>query len=1160
INAHLEKQRKAIALKKSNYDLIAEPIFAGLNVGGGLAALGFPIGEAVRLGYNATLSRRLIPDVPKVKEMRELFALIAAKEKDPQLKTRPGDFLGQDDLKRLQALAHDLTEAEVVEHLQRINDDDLKAMLALARMQRIDARLVNLLSLIADAGKVSGWTDEAGFQRDAFNSIYFSVTGDISIKNIIAVLVGGQVATPLAGFSLKDLSEGKGPAEAWLQFLNFTVDFRAVANTVARLSHRQLADKELKKPFPYAPRLSDVAAYEIRIFGFPLLMFHKRGLLKDDIQAFENDFAYGLLGAKIVEHFPTRADMDAEIRARRMAPLGFVRVLNGVHWKESNLAVFAHQVPSGKYKGKTTVIIYGLKAYMEHSEYMERELRRFREFDQALHEGGVIEQLVEAEGTTPGAAKDLEPVLHVGEKAGDELFSPLLGGLLELRRYWTLRGWGAALAAGDLDQAATVMESLAAKGIWLEDRDPLIGVDKHNSTFFYRRLVASRPRKVKMTLIPGQQDLERDLRKAEEGARIEAIRRESAAGKSDGVVLINIPRLVNGRYEIGPLWTNQNNQIVGAGIRSGAQAIDRILDLIQQLPVTDRARLRFNNFSSTLVELDADGDGTKEKVFLTVEFPLGRVQREWTNPMSGERELLIYDQGLWKQMTTDRLVVELDYDENNIETRTRTFWNRGSRENPVEGGLIEETRTLETWFRDLSWPGLDPGLPLVSKLRVNHVTGQAARETWGLFPQPVETADEQFVTQSKFNPHGVFVSAQVFENGVSEQDFQRPALEKLLRPAKGRERFQLAALAPNLDAAVDGKAQSYKTTVQRHDLLKGLTNTMTFDNARTGRQIAGSFTDPFDGTRSFTVNSTPEYRDDFFFGLIPARTTIRSANGAQLSEIVTVSYDALTRRLAAAETDSTGNTITNTWDYRWENPVAVESKLRRTTNDFSRDGLSFIGGMAGKSSDEPIANFSGQYDPASRTWRIAGTHWFRSGVTNRTEAQTRSGFGRLISTRAGEWFESRPIYDAAGIEQSRRVSSKNLAGGAFDVLHRIEDNYQWRGGERSARVQTFVAGQPYDTFRVVNDSEGRTITDGIKQVAGLDLNTVITFDGDTDRALKAETFQSNDVRVTRQFLPEQKQADGRYLLPVAITPFWGLVSTQTFLIGDVTARPVATVF
>ena len=166
INAHLEKRRKAIAWKKSGYDLITEPIFAGLNIGGGLAALGFPIGEAARLGYNSTVARWLIPAVPNVKEMRGLFQLIAAKDKDVQLKIKSGDFLDKNDFKKLQALAQNLTEAEVVEHLQRISDDDLKAMLALARMQRIDAKVVNLLSIIADAGKVSGWTEAAAGTSD----------------------------------------------------------------------------------------------------------------------------------------------------------------------------------------------------------------------------------------------------------------------------------------------------------------------------------------------------------------------------------------------------------------------------------------------------------------------------------------------------------------------------------------------------------------------------------------------------------------------------------------------------------------------------------------------------------------------------------------------------------------------------------------------------------------------------------------------------------------------------------------------------------------------------------------------------------------------------------------------------------------------------------
>src|SRR5205823_10657401 len=194
--AYLEKKRKELALKQSRLDMIAEPIFAGLNIGGGLAAVGFPIGEAARLGYSTAVVPWLIPDVPSVKEMRELFRLITAKNKIPDLRVKPGHFLDAADLKRLQEASRDLTDAEVMEYLQHVSDEDLQAMLRLAKMARIDAKVSNLLSIMAGAAKVSGWADSAGFQRDVFNSIYFSVTGEVSIKNIIAVLVGGSVATP----------------------------------------------------------------------------------------------------------------------------------------------------------------------------------------------------------------------------------------------------------------------------------------------------------------------------------------------------------------------------------------------------------------------------------------------------------------------------------------------------------------------------------------------------------------------------------------------------------------------------------------------------------------------------------------------------------------------------------------------------------------------------------------------------------------------------------------------------------------------------------------------------------------------------------------------------------------------------------------------------
>ena len=151
VSAYLEKKRKEIALKKSRLDLIAEPIFAGLNIGGGLAAVGFPIGEAARLGYNAAVVPWFIPDVPSVRQMRELFRLMTAKARHPQLKTKPAHFLDQADFEHLQEFSKTLTDAEVAEHLQHVSDEDLKGMLRLAKMQRKDAQVSNLLSSMGDA-------------------------------------------------------------------------------------------------------------------------------------------------------------------------------------------------------------------------------------------------------------------------------------------------------------------------------------------------------------------------------------------------------------------------------------------------------------------------------------------------------------------------------------------------------------------------------------------------------------------------------------------------------------------------------------------------------------------------------------------------------------------------------------------------------------------------------------------------------------------------------------------------------------------------------------------------------------------------------------------------------------------------------------------------
>lgn len=1149
ISAFLEKRRKEISLEKSKYNLIVEPIIAALNIGGGVAGVPFPMGEAARLGYNTLVTPWMIPPVPTIKQMRELFLLMTAKDLHPNLRTKPGDFLDPSDFTQLQEAARHVTDAEVFEYLQRISREDLRGMLRLARMQQIDAHLSNLLGLVADAGKVSGWTDEAGFQRDVFNSIYFSVTGEISIKNIIAVLAGGTVATPNSGVSLYDLSRGRGPAEAWLQYLNFTVDVRAIINTAARWSHQTLAAKELRKPFPYAPRLADLSAYEIRIFGFPLLIFHKRGLLKKDAAAFENDYAYGLIGATIVEHFPSRADMDAEIRAGRMVPLGYVRVMGADgRWKRTNLAVFAHRIPGGKHAGKTAVIIYGLKAYVEQSQLMERELKRFQEFDSALQHGGVIEQIVQAEDHAALSPEDLEPRVHVGSDAVDRFYSPLLGGLLEWRLYLKKKAWGLPMEERELHQVAGVLEDFAAQGIWLDDADALLGVDAYQSSFLYRRYVQGQARVMRVTYIPGREEVNRALGKAKESQQIERRRRAALSASGQGIALIHHVSMAEGHPEIGPL----------ALVEDSAQGIETLLALLDRLPVTDRARLQFNHFAGTLVELDLEGRGRKIPFFLTLEFPAGQtLQRERTNPFTGERETLIYREGRWTGSRTAARILELAYDGEGVEIGSKLFVNAGSYDEPVQGALLEETHTLEVWHRDLNKPRLDPSLPMAAKLRVNHITGKISRDIYGLFPLPVATVDEQFIASQQFNDAGIFARGRVFENGRRAEDFNRARLAALLEPIVGRERFELTATLPAnvLSSLADLKEQGYATTLQRRDLVKNTTRTETYDNARGGRKINESLVDRVEGTNTLNLRRLFEYRDDFFWGQIPtAASEICSPAGRELSRVQIAAYDPVSRRLTGVERDHTGRTVTNVWDYRWESPVEIQTAQRVTTNRFNYDETQMTGVARERRSGEEVAQLTGRYDPASRTWQLQRVAWHRPGITNQISSVTLSAAGRILSVRTADLLETHTIYAMDGTARAARTYRRNPASGVFDLLHQDEDDFRWSRGDRDARIQVYVDGQLSDSFRRTSDAEGRTVVDGVRSWPGLELKTVVAYDGGTERLVRASILQNGQARLQREFGPASAQPDGSQLLSVRGVPFWGMSFTETFRVGDPLAR------
>jgi hypothetical protein len=101
---------------------------------------------------------------------------------------------------------------------------------------------------------------------------------------------------------------------------------------------------------------------------------------------------------------------------------------------------------------------------------------------------------------------------------------------------------------------------------------------------------------------------------------------------------------------------------------------------------------------------------------------------------------------------------------------------------------------------------------------------------------PVSTIDEQFVTETRFNSFGIFASATVSDNGRTEADFQRAALDKLLNPIPGVPRYSLLSqTSPEaLSQMADLRSVNFQTAVERRDLIKGTQN-LVFDNTNFGR-------------------------------------------------------------------------------------------------------------------------------------------------------------------------------------------------------------------------------------------------------------------------------------------------------------------------------------
>jgi len=1171
VNASLEKRRKRLAWKKNTVDLYVEPAIAAANIGGGLAGAGFPFGEALRLAYNLTVAPRFLADVPNVDELRDLFLLLAAKKSDPLLADKAMEWLTEEDLEYLRQRVQDLPPETIRAAAESVSDDDLKAMLSLARMQGWDARYRLFVDVLSSAARISG-VSSGTFFGQLLNNPYFSLNGDISIKNILAAMIGEKTLIYPQGGSMQDLIARGGMPKEWLQFFDVTVDVRAIANTLHRLRSEDLAERELRQPFPYAPRLDDLAAYEIRAFGFPLLIYYKRGLLKADIVAYESVYAYTVLGSRIVEHFPTREDFEREIRARRVAPLGYVKVRDaGGRLRDSNLAVFARIFPHDRHGGRTGIVLYGMRAFEEYSTLIERERQRYFDYEALLREGGVIERVVEADDRERLPATTFEPIIMRGDEARATRFTRTLSVLRELERASRLQQWGRDLSPSDLELAAALREEVQLEGIdaGTPGERPFLVVDRYGSTYQFRQKVNGAWRIIERTAVVPPLDLELDLSAARRAREVAEARRLNLRAPAGALVLVNAAIPFGGQTLMGPLLQTPDSAVLsGAGLRSVPAAVQAFWQQIETLPVHQRATLHQGQFAGLPVVLDADRDGDSETVFVTVEFPTAtEVTTRRTRP-GRDPERLLYRNGRLVEVITPRRITDFEYTAFRQESTTVTYVNDGTLEDPRRGAVVEQTQALDHFLKSPASPVMDVHEARATKVHYHHVLGTTSLETYGAFEHPVRTVTPVWITDHRYDDTGRLSLSRVRPNLHLDTSPRRTVTDQLIHPLPGPERYQLRLVdspetrepwrACFTQTGGELSAAAGKDSLQvleRLDVLLNVTNLVFHDASAFGRETGRIQIDPFDGTRFFMTRGTNHYRDDFVFGLVPYRTEQFDARTSQrLTTTATLAFDPAQQELIGDETDFKGVTLRKTWRDGNELPVRTESTRRRTDAVVEPGGLSLRGRTVDGVTEEELSRFETRYDADGRAWVTRRVVWHRPNITNRVETVWRSLGGRTMTSRTDSGLEVRSHYDSSGRLATNAVWWVN--GPSRQLLRQESPNLSDRPNLWS--VRTYINGNAYDEYSVERDTEGRPIRDAIHSYPGLQFWSEPRYDRGTDRVLESKEFQNGQLRLTRVTLPETRTDQGRVLQPVLVRPAWGLVSTQWFEVGDPWGRATRT--
>src|SRR5206468_643359 len=102
--------------------------------------------------------------------------------------------------------------------------------------------------------------------------------------------------------------------------------------------------------------------------------------------------------------------------------------------------------------------------------------------------------------------------------------------------------------------------------------------------------------------------------------------------------------------------------------------------------------------------------------------------------------------------------------------------------------------------------------------------------------------------------------------------------------------------------------------------------------------------------------------------------------------------------------------------------------------------------------------------------------FYSQGITNRSETETLSAYGRLLKTSIGSALQVRPLYGLDGKQRAIQTLGPPPPGQNIEKILRMESEFAWQDGGRAATVEVFANGTLLDRFVQVNDEDGRVMT------------------------------------------------------------------------------------